>query len=558
MRFTPQDQSQTGVLTAVRLAGIALLFACLACRLPAAAQERFLSQERTGIPEGKVLPQPTVTLDAPTPWAQPAGVPTVPAPPVETQLPVEEVMTAAPTPAYQPRFETAPCAFQAPPGTDPVCGYLVVPENRASPESAMIRLHAAVFRSNAAAPAPDPVVYLSGGPGASALELAGYLFRSGLGAVLGRRDLVLFDQRGTGYSRPRLDCPERQELNALLLEQGLASTAAGEQIVDAYRRCRARLLAEGVDLSAYTSAASAADVDDLRLALGYEQFNLYAVSYGTRLGLTVMRDFPQALRSAVLDSVYPPQENLYTALAPNAQRSFEVFFARCAADALCNTAYPGLGEVFYALADQLNASPVRVSFFAGGMERAALLDGNLLVDVLFVGMYNPAVTVRMPEMIYGVRRGEYGILRERLALYFDSSNALGMQMAVQCAEEISFSSAVDAFNAAQGVQPQIAAFFPRSVAPLFDACREWRSAPPDPRENQPVRSAVPALVLAGGVDPITPPQWGRDSAVYLERVYFFEFPGQGHWVTRSSPCALQMALAFWDDPGQAPDAGCAR
>jgi pimeloyl-ACP methyl ester carboxylesterase len=313
---------------------------------------------------------------------------------------------------------------------------------------------------------------------------------------------------------------------------------------------------EGIDLSAYNSAASAADLSDLRLALGYEKLNLYAVSYGTRLALTLMRDYPDAVRSAVLDSAYPLQVNLYTALAPNADRAFNVFFNRCATDPTCSATYPDLRNVFYGLVDQLNAQPVWVSLLADGGEQFVLVDGGLLIDVLFVGLYNPAVTASMPQMIYDVWRGDYRSLSDRLALYFDASGALGMQMAVQCTEEIRFSTVGDAYVAAQGVQPQIAAFYPASVEPLFDVCGEWATTPLDPRENIPVTSNIPALILAGEQDPITPPDWGRMVDADLPNAYFYEFPGNGHWVTRSSPCALQMAFAFWDNPTVDPGSMC--
>jgi hypothetical protein len=206
------------------------------------------------------------------------------------------------------------------------------------------------------------------------------------------------------------------------------------------------------------------------------------------------------VRSAVLDSAYPLQVNLYTALAQNADRAFNVFFNRCAADLACNATYPDLRNVFYGLVDQLNALPVWVSLLAVGVLQSVLVDGGLLIDVLFVGLYNPAVTASMPQMIYDVRQGEYSILKDRLALYFDASGALGMQMAVQCTEEIRFNTAGDAHAAAQGVQPQIAAFYPSSVEPLFAVCGEWAITPLDPRENLPVTSNVPALILAGEHD----------------------------------------------------------
>ena len=457
---------------------------------------------------------------------------------------------------YQPTFEPAPCAFRVPGGYNPECGYLNVPENRARPDTRQIRLQVAIFRSRAGTPDPDPVLKISGGPGSSGLNTAGYLLSKGMDQVLDRHDFVVFDQRGTGYSQPRLDCPERVALAATLLGGRLSPEESAQAIIDAFHRCRNRLLVEGVDLSAYNSAASAADINDLRLVLGYDRLNLYAISYGTRLALTLMRDYPDAVRSAVLDSTYPLQVNLYTSLAPNAERAFNVFFDRCAADPNCNTSYPELRSVFYGLVDTLNTHPVSVSLSIESGKQTVRLDGGLLIDVLFGGLYNPSVSATMPQMIYEIRNGAYGILRQRLALYFETSTALGMQMAVQCAEEFPFSTPQEAYAAAQNVQPQIAAFFPQSVQPLFAVCKEWTAIPPDPRENLPVSSDVPTLVLAGDGDPITPPEWGRMVAGDLSHAYFYEFPGNGHWVGRSSSCAMRMALAFWENPTADPGSIC--
>lgn len=497
---------------------------------------------------------------APTPTPSPPfAVVHIPKPTLEIKVatPSEPGFTPTPTPiSYQPRFESAPCAFPIPRGYNPECGYLIVPENRTRPDTRQISLHVAIFRNRSGTPNLDPVIKLSGGPGSSGLNTAGYLLGKGMDAIVDRRDFIVFDQRGTGYSRPRLDCPERSAIVPALLGGRLSPEESKQIIIHAFHRCRDRLIAEGVDLAAYNSAASAADINDLRFVLGYDKLNLYAISYGTRLALTLMRDYPNAVRSAVLDSAYPLQVNLYTSLAPNAERAFNVFFDRCAADPNCNSSFPDLRAVFYELVDELNAHPVWVSLYIESDTQNVQLNGGLLIDVLFVGLYNPAVTASMPQMIYDIRDRKYDILRERLALYFDASGALGMQMAVQCSEEFPFNAPEEAYAAAQGVQPQIAAFFPDSVQPLFAVCREWTGTPPDPRENLPVSSDLPTLILAGEGDPITPPDWGRMVAGDLTHAYFHEFPDNGHWVARSSPCAVQMALTFWEKPSVDPSYIC--
>ena len=112
------------------------------------------------------------------------------------------------------------------------------------------------------------------------------------------------------------------------------------------------------------------------------------------------------------------------------------------------------------------------------------------------------------------------------------------------------------FLPAQGVQPAIAAFFPESVQPLFAVCQDWTGIAPTPRENQPVNSDIPTLILAGAFDPITPPAWGQMTAGHLANSYLYEFRGNGHWVTRSSRCALSITLGFFENPFTAPDATC--
>jgi len=494
---------------------------------------------------------PTTEFPTPTVSGAETALPTLSFPTVTPEVP-----TPIPTQAYQPVFNPAECAFPASAGYRHYCGYLVVPENRAVPNSPLIQLHVAVFLSLAEGPETDPVVHLAGGPGSSSLDVVGYLFNQGLDAVLERRDFIFFDQRGTGYSTPRLDCPERNALTPTLLSGTLSADQESQAIVDAFHRCRDHLTAQGIDLSAYNSAASAADVNDLRIILGYNQLDLYGDSYGTRLALTVMRDYPGAVRSVVLDSTYPLEVNLYTTLAPNAERAFNVLFDDCAADPACSASFPNLRTVFYDLVAQLNTSPVTVSLSLGGVNYPVLLTGDLLIDVLFVGLYNPAVTASMPRMIYQIQSGEYSILRNRLSLYFDTSSALGMGTSVQCAEEVPFGSGEDVFTAAQGVQPEIAAFFPQSVQYLFPLCQDWTGNAPNPRENQPVSSDIPTLILAGEFDPITPPEWGRMTASHLSNSHYYEFPGNGHWVTRSSHCALSIMVAFLDNPLNLPDSAC--
>ena len=233
--------------------------------------------------------------------------------PTPTEVAPTPTATAEPEPTPEPvaTFEEAPCPFELPPGhvegEAVECGYLIVPEDRADPDSRDIRLAVAIFRHPDGAPEPDPIIYLEGGPGGSPLEIRASNFDAYFGPLFAaNRDIILFDQRGVGFSEPTLDCPAFTELYMDLLD----SNVDGEQLtaqeildrkVEAFMAC-AEDLSMVADLSAYNTVANAADVNDLRLALGYDQVNLYGSSYGTRLALGVMRDFPEGLRSVVLDA----------------------------------------------------------------------------------------------------------------------------------------------------------------------------------------------------------------------------------------------------------------
>jgi pimeloyl-ACP methyl ester carboxylesterase len=210
-------------------------------------------------------------------------------------------------------------------GVTVFCGYVVVPENRSMPDGSTVSLATMVFKSTAANPNPVPLIYLQGGPGGAALPLfsSGQL-DSALTAVLAERDLIVFDQRGNGSSLPSLDCPEVTQVEAgqpdvlvSNLEQfePVPSSAVLAARLEATTKCRDRLARSGVDLDDFSSAANAADVNDVRVALGYSKLDLYGISYGTRVALTVMRDFPQIVNSANLDGVAPAGTD-WVALAP--------------------------------------------------------------------------------------------------------------------------------------------------------------------------------------------------------------------------------------------------
>lgn len=457
-----------------------------------------------------------------------------------------------------PSFETFPCPFMAMGNYRVECGTVQVPENRADPSSRTIKLAVAVFRGSG--PAADPVFYLEGGPGGHSVGVMGPVFPFvALRDLLEGRDVVLFDQRGVGLSTPNLDCTELTELSYAILDQQLSFEESDALSSAALLDCRERLVSEGVDLRFYNSAASAADINDIRLALGYEQINLYGISYGTRLALTTMRDYPQILRSVVLDSVYPPEASLVEAIV-NADRAFSELYAACAADAACSAAVPDLRTLLFATVESLNAEPVmlEVTALPGGGRYDVLLTGDVLLSSLFSSMYQTTIIPTLPQMLLDISAGNYDGIRLLLGLFVELAKRIsyGMYTSVQCAEEMPFTTQEEAALLLEQYSDYRAAAGSLAAPGIFAACAAWGLDAPDPIENLRVESDIPTLLISGGLDPITPPAWADSAALGLPNSHVYTVAGGGHGSSLTESCPGSLVAAFLDNPSAAPDASC--
>ncbi len=492
-----------------------------------------------------------------------AAVATLPLSPTSAAV-VAAAPAAPPAPraaAYEPRFEPAPCPIALPAGATVECGVLYVPEDRSTPDGPQVALAVAILRSSSPTPAPDPVIYLEGGPGGTALYSIERWIAIGLHA---ERDVIVIDQRGTGFSEPALDCPEVSNFTLRYLRSPEWFQRDGLLV------CRRRLASEGVLLKAYHSAANAADIDDLRQALGYEQVNLFGISYGTRLALTVMRDYPQHIRSVTLDSTYPPQIDLYAEYPANVVRAFDALFDGCAADAACAAAYGDVRGKFYGMVERLNERAVLLTLTEprSGTETPVVMTGDSMVGLLFLLLYDTNVIPQLPRVMALAADGDYAPLEELLAaVYFSSMEpeaglqdlnngfSEGMYYSVQCQDEMPFTDTA-ALKLRAAAVPVLEQYFLDGFDLDQVMCRIWRVPARPDLENVSVQSDIPTLILAGQYDPITPPAWGQRAAESLPQSYYFEFPGYGHGVSVDGPCATSVLLAFLRDPSVAPDGSC--
>ena len=458
-------------------------------------------------------------------------------------------------------FDPAPCPFA--PAADQVqgqtvtCGFIEMPENRTRPEGRRVRLAVAVFKSRTVATRP-PLIFLGGGPGTFVLERFGPGVTGTLARDLtGNRDFVLLDQRGVGFSQPSLFCQELVDLKYRTIGTHPTRDQETDDRVAAAFACRDRLVASGIELAAYTTAANAADVNDVRLALGYDRVDVWGLSYGTRLALAVARDFPEAVHSLVLDSALPPSVNQVVDRVANAERAFRVLFDGCAADTACASAYPNLEHLFYDLVARLNAAPA--TYLAQHPRTGAVynvvLTGDRLVRTLVDALDDASLIPFIPLVAASIHHGDFTLMSQATSLLtFTDSSSAGMFYSLNCTDDVNRTSAPQVAAARRTARPEIAAALSEDAR--LRICAEWGAAATSPSAIKPFVSDLRALILAGGYDPLTPPSYAEIAARTLRQSSWFVFPGIGHAVVPTSPCAHAMMIAFLAAPDLRPDASC--
>jgi len=500
---------------------------------------------------------------APTPTDTETETPTAtltptPAPPTPTPTPAIK-----PTIVYSASFAKSACSFAPPQGVTVTCGYVSVPENRTNPHSNTIQLAVIIYHSTSAKPAPDPVIFLQGGPGGQAVQLSLDDFDILVKPFLAERDFISFDQRGTGLSIPALGCDELEKVYKQDISGQIPAASRDYIYTNAFRSCHGAMVIGGIELNSYTTLASSDDIKDIVNVLGYKQADLYGASYGTRLALVTMRNHPEIVRSAVLDSVVPVEIKLFNEDPIRDNSALQAMFDGCAAEANCNKAYPDLKTVFWDLVDQMQAKPIIVSGPQVVGSNNETIDGSSLIDMV-IGLlkYSPTIAYA-PEIIYKIKAGDYSsfvAMQASLPYEFEDIN-LGLYISMTCHEQILSTTAQDlqaSRNPADNTSKYISFPFFQDAQSLFDACKIWGSLPPDPGENDAVMSAIPALIIEGKYDPATPPIFGKQVAANLSHSYYMEFPNQGHTpsATDTSGCAAETMVTFFSNPGQKPDMTC--
>lgn len=419
------------------------------------------------------------------------------------------------------------------PGIQARCADFERPLDPNDPDGETVTVFVAVVSALSLEPKGDPFVPIAGGPGQASSEFyAGYA--NAFESIRRERDVVLVDQRGTGRST-RLDCEMAEEV-----VEGRVSI---EESVEGARRCLESL---PVDPRFFTTSVAVEDLEAVRKALGYAQFNIYGISYGTRVAQHFLRRFPQSTRTVVLDGVVPPQVALGPAIAIDAQHALDAIFARCEESPPCHERFPDVRGSFARLTSALAEQPVTVELsdpLSGDLQTLSF-GHDELAGALRLLSYHPNTVALIPLLIHEAVSGNHAPLASQYLMVAESLSealAIGMHNAVVCTEDAPF------FDGEAVDRGALEATYigPVQLDSLEAMCSVWPAGVMDEGLRVPVATDKPVLLLSGDADPITPPRFAELAAVGMSSSAMLVGVDQGHGQAART-CIPEIMAEFID------------
>jgi pimeloyl-ACP methyl ester carboxylesterase len=374
-------------------------------------------------------------------------------------------------------------------------GTLLVPENRSDPQSNLIELAFVRFKSTAKNPGP-PIVYLAGGPGGSGIFTAkGSRFPLFM-AFREIADVIAFDQRGTGYSKPNLGCYDRL---ALPLDVAPTREAAIKELRENSRNCASYWRdIQRVDLTGYNTNENADDLEDLRKALGVNQISLWSISYGTHLAFATMRRHPKSIHRAILAGTEGP-DHTYK-LPSNIQKHLEGLAALIKADPEIGKEIPDFLGLMKSVFERLDAQPETVEITDPQTKlKVKVIVNKFVMQYIVANNIGTTVTAKFPALFYRASKGDF---TNPAQVWLDQSRSeIGSAMSymMDCASGQTAARRERIAREAKGTLLEDIFNFP-----FPDICEEWKAPDLGDEFRSPVRSDVPVLFISGTLDARTP------------------------------------------------------
>ncbi len=452
------------------------------------------------------------------------------------------------------RFVKVSCWFDADWQATISCGELHTPKAHGQ-----FVLPVVILRAEGSSTKPDPIVYLQGGPGASAgLHSEGIKrWLNWMRLANTKRDLILVDTRGTGRSKPALVCADYNRTNQKLMRENktLRDELAQSYAVTAQCFNTAVKNNSSLNYRYFSTSLSAQDLRALMAQLEYAEWNIIGVSYGTRLALEVARQeqlAPQRVRlkAMVLDSIYPAGFGGVQTWPQVLDEAMQNFFSGCAEQLECakkiGLSKSNLQELFVSALQRLRESPVSLTLrhWNGEVPLYWLVNDHRFLSIVFAGIYDPADWPKIMDAIVGVHQGRNDLLKPLAEPYLNNSvsadfNSLTFT-AVDCADnpvlsEMNYAAAVAKYPMLEN--------YTRDQW-RYQLCHELRSTMP----LQLAQPQTPTLILAGAKDPITPVNWAREIHQRWPETQLRINENLAHSVLGSDVCLLENLGQFFDHP----------
>jgi pimeloyl-ACP methyl ester carboxylesterase len=434
-------------------------------------------------------------------------------------------------------------------------GYLEVLENREEPNSGTVQIPVYIFKSRSDNPKKDPIIYTVGGPGSTTMPTAQYM---NYYKYLDDRDFILMEQRGNYYAKPHLDCPEWSQAIYESNQPSFDASTYAALFEQAAKSCKERLEKKGIDLNEYNTNEIALDINDLVNVLEIDKYNLLTISYSTKIAQVLMRDYPEKIRSVVMDSPLPLEVNYDEESVQNLLESIRMLLSDCENDKKCNSTYPNLKNRFFEYLKEKTENPlmVEVENPKTGKSETFYLKGEDLITV-----FTSASTGSVPNVPFEIHKllnNDLTSVKDKLKYLFQEPGigaGLGMRLSVWCAEENPFNS-ISKIENETNKYPEVKGLSPA----VFDnnICKIWGVKKVSEIENIAVKSDIPVLFISGEYDNETPVKWAKSMTVNFTNSHHLIFKGWKHTPTTnwSNQCAMISANEFFNNPIEKPNTDC--
>jgi pimeloyl-ACP methyl ester carboxylesterase len=427
------------------------------------------------------------------------------------------------------------------------CGWVSVPLRAADPNGKSIRLWVARI-AGFGQRSDDPVLYINGGPGIATVDaILPYLAESKtIGLLRQGRDVILFDQRGSGRSDEAL-CPSLgKSLNAIEAA-GLDPVSEDARSRIEFANCRQEIEKAGLDQTAYTTAATVGDMEGLRRAFGIARWNLASISYGGLVALHAMRTTPGSIRSVILNSPYPPNSVTWAEQASSAAAAYTAIDRECAAQLPCRKRFGALIPKLEATLARLEKTPLK--------DGDRLITGRRFASALWPLAVRTSSVRFVPLAIDRAHTGDTAMIKKMVAMFAGGDSFGGFSpaqaYAISCYES---GRTTEWYRRARALYPALVSPAPEDAWDRM--CATYRPGFADPTFFAPVASNIPTLIYAGSLDPATPVIDAYQAMRFLPRATLVEVQGTAHGPLPVDDCTRGIATAFLANPEARPDTAC--